>query len=287
MKLCRYDDDRLGVVEGDAVHDVSFALTAIPTRRWPAAREDPYIAHLSEIVSAIARQGIGKSVARLSDVTLRCPVPNAPKIVGAPVNYQLHFDEARVDPGINFARPGVTIGEAGMFLKNPTSLIGPDEPIRPRFPDRRTDHEVELAVVIGTTCRNVPRAEALQHVAGYAIGLDITVRGKEDRSFRKSIDTYSVLGPWLTTADEIPDPGVLDLEIRCNGVVRQHSNTSRLIFDVPKLIEWTSSWYTLVPGDILMTGTPEGVGPIEPGDVLTCSIQRIGEMTVHVGMYES
>ena len=104
----------------------------------------------------------------------------------------------------------------------------------------------------------------------------MTLRGKEDRSFRKSIDTYSVLGPWFVTADEIPTPDELDLEICVNGQTKQKSNTKNLIYDVRKLIEWASQWYTLYPGDILMTGTPEGVGPVKPGDVLECTIERIG-----------
>ena len=102
-------------------------------------------------------------------------------------------------------------------------------------------------------------------MAGYAIGLDITIRGSEDRSFRKSPDSYSVLGPWLVTADEIPDPGSLDLQISVNGEQRQKSNTRYLILGVRELVELASSFYTLYPGDVIFTGTPEGVSPIEPG----------------------
>jgi 2-keto-4-pentenoate hydratase/2-oxohepta-3-ene-1,7-dioic acid hydratase in catechol pathway len=201
------------------------------------------------------------------------------------VNYQLHINESIADTGISMGRVPLAIGDAGLFLKNPTSLIGPDENVSVRFPDRRTDHEIELGIIIGKTCDNVPRADALDYVAGYAIALDMTVRGKEDRSFRKSIDSYSVLGPWLVTADEIPNPDELDLEIRVNGQTKQKSNTKNLIYDIRKLIEWASEWYTLYPGDILMTGTPEGVGPVKPGDVLECTIERIGTMNVRVGAH--
>jgi 2-keto-4-pentenoate hydratase/2-oxohepta-3-ene-1,7-dioic acid hydratase in catechol pathway len=124
--------------------------------------------------------------------------------------------------------------------------------------------------------------QALRHVAGYCIGLDITVRGSEDRSMRKSSDTYTVLGPWLVTADEIPDPSALDLSITVNGERRQKGNTRDLILSVPELIEWASSFYTLLPGDILLTGTPDGVGPIRPGDLMHARIDRIGDMDVHV-----
>ena len=126
------------------------------------------------------------------------------------------------------------------------------------------------------------RGEALGYVAGYCIGLDITLRGPEERSLRKSIDTYCVLGPALVTADEIPDPGQLALELQVNGEPRQSANTRDLIIDVPGLIELASSFYTLHPGDVLLTGTPEGVAPIVPGDVMTARIERIGSMQVAV-----
>jgi 2,4-didehydro-3-deoxy-L-rhamnonate hydrolase len=286
VKFCRYNDNRLGVVEGESVYDVSYALEAIPAARWPFPRGDQFVAHLDAIVSAVKRKGFGQPAA-LGSVTLRCPVPNAPKIVAAPVNYQLHLDESVADPGITFGKVPLAIGDAGLFLKSPTSLIGPDETIDLRFPDRRSDHEVELGLVIGKLCSDVSRDDALDYVAGYAIALDMTVRGKEDRSFRKSIDGYSVLGPWLVTADEIPDPDALDLEIRVNGQIRQKSNTKHLIYDIRKLIEWASQWYTLYPGDVLMTGTPEGVSPVQPGDVLECSIERVGTMTVRVGAHRT
>ncbi len=130
-----------------------------------------------------------------------------------------------------------------------------------RVPDRRTDHEVELAFVIGRTASRVPRTEALRYVAGYAIGLDISIRGTEDKSCRKSADTYSVLGPWLVTADEIAEPGALDLELRVNGERRQYSNTRHMTLGVAELVEMASSFYTLHPGDVVFTGTPEGVSP--------------------------
>jgi len=148
--------------------------------------------------------------------------------------------------------------------------------------ERRNDHEVELAVVIGKEGRNIAADDALDFVAGYCIGLDMTIRGPEDRSFRKSPDSYTVLGPWLVTADEIPDPGALEVKIEVNGVVKQRENTAELILSVPQLIAWASSFYTLYPGDVLLTGTPQGVGPVKPGDVMLATIERIGEMRVAV-----
>ena len=154
--------------------------------------------------------------------------------------------------------------------------------MRRRFLDRRTDHEVELAVVIGRTADRVAAADALAHVAGYCIGLDITLRGPEERSFRKSIDTYTVLGPWLVTADEFGAPVDVGLWLDVGDERRQDANTRDLILSVAQLIEFASSFYTLHPGDVLLTGTPEGVGPIRPGDVMTASIDRIGSMRIAV-----
>jgi 2-keto-4-pentenoate hydratase/2-oxohepta-3-ene-1,7-dioic acid hydratase in catechol pathway len=169
-----------------------------------------------------------------------------------------------------------------LFLKASSSLVGPGEGVAVRFPDRRSDHEIELGLVIGRECSDVPEARALDVVAGYAIALDMSVRGTEDRSFRKSIDSYSVLGPWLVTPDEVPDPDNVDFTLKVNGAVKQQSNTRHLIFKTRKLIAWASRWYMLYPGDIVMTGTPEGVGPVGPGDVMDCEMQYIGSMRVAV-----
>src|SRR5438128_11872834 len=174
------------------------------------------------------------------------------------------------------------IHSAGLFLKATSALVGPGEGIALRKTDRRNDHEVELAVVIGRTANEVAPGDGFKYVAGYAIGLDITIRGPEERSLRKSPDSYSVLGPWLVTRDEIADPGALSLRITVNGAVRQDAHTSDLILSVGELIEWGSAFYTLYPGDVILTGTPQGVGPVRPGDVMEASIERIGSMQVRI-----
>jgi 2-keto-4-pentenoate hydratase/2-oxohepta-3-ene-1,7-dioic acid hydratase in catechol pathway len=119
-------------------------------------------------------------------------------------------------------------------------------------------------------------------VAGYCIGLDMTVRGIEDRSFRKSGDTFTVLGPWLVTADEISDPGNLELTLEVNSEPRQHSSTAAMTVSIERMIELASANYTLYPGDVLLTGTPEGIGPVVEGDTIVARCQGIGEMTVPV-----
>ena len=284
MRLCRYDAGRLGLVNGGQVCDVTAALDALAPYRYPLPAYDVMVAHLADLAPRVQRLAEHPSWMPLDDLTLLSPVANPGKIVAAPVNYQTHLQEVRGDPQLHHGNPShtVTIHNAGLFLKATSSITGAGEGIVICKPDRRTDHEVELACVIGRTARHVLRGEALSHVAGYAIGLDITIRGSEDRSLRKSPDSYSVLGPWLVTADEIPNPGALDLELSVNGERRQRSNTRQMILGVPELIELASSFYTLHPGDIIFTGTPEGVGPIVAGDTITATIEGIGSMEVHV-----
>jgi 2-keto-4-pentenoate hydratase/2-oxohepta-3-ene-1,7-dioic acid hydratase in catechol pathway len=165
--------------------------------------------------------------------------------------------------------------------------VGPAGGVPVRFPERRTDHEAELVVVIGKQGTDIDQASALDHVAGYCLGLDMTVRGPEDRSFRKSPDGYAVLGPYLVTADEIPDPDNVPISLSVNGDVRQSSNTSHLVYGIRRLIEFASSFYTLYPGDVYYTGTPAGVGPVRPGDVITVESAAIGRFDVKVRAHEA
>ena len=283
MKICRFDDDRLGVVEGEEVLDVTPALAGIPMQRWPLAQGDPLLTHIDRVLAAAKPLLAAAPRKPVAAVRLLAPVPNPSKIIGAPINYNEHIEESKRDPGIAHGRTNIRhISDWGLFLKANSSLIGAGEEIRLRFPDRRNDHEVELAVVIGRRGDRIPRERALDHVWGYAIGLDMTVRGPELQCFRKSIDTYSVLGPWIISKDEIPDPDALDLSIRVNGELRQSSNTRYLVYDVERLIEYASSIYTLYPGDIIMTGTPAGVGPVKPGDLLSAEIQSIGRFDIRI-----
>ena len=283
MRLCLFDDNRLGLVQGELVHDVSAALNALPTGRYPLPRHDLLVGALPELrapILALAGQVPGVPVA---SVRLRPPVANPGKIVAAPVNYRKHLEEAEADPATFHAAHVRKIEETGLFLKANSSLAGASDTLRLVQPERRTDHEVELAAIIGTRCKDVTRETAMSHVAAYSIGLDITIRGPEERSMRKSPDGYTVLGPWMVTADEIADPAALDLSLDVNGEPRQRANTRDLLLDIPELIVFASRFYTLEPGDIILTGTPEGVGPIRPGDVMQAAIGGIGAITVRVG----
>ena len=283
MKICRFDDDRIGLVQEDkSVLDVTGALNVLPLMKWPVPLGDAFILNLESITSEMQRLAPDAPSVFLSDITLKSPVANPSKIIGAPINYQKHIDESVTDDGIVSSRPISHISDWGMFLKANSALVGSGEGVALRFTEARNDHEMELAVIIGKKGTNIPIEEARSYIAGYAIGLDMTTRGKELQSFRKSADTYAVLGPWLVTADEIPDPNNLDLKISVNGEIRQNSNTQELVYNVEKLIEYTSKRYTLYPGDIIMTGTPDGVGPVEPGDVMTCELEGVGIMDVNV-----
>ena len=282
MKLCRFNDNRLGLVEGDHLLDVTSALDALPAYRYPLPTNDPLIANLDMLRPRILEAAKKAKKVPLAGVTLLSPVANAGKIVAAPVNYQAHYDEAEVDPGIRFGKDIVKIQTIGLFLKATSSIQGASHGVVLNHADRRNDHEIELVAIIGKSARNVSVESALDYVAGYCIGLDMTVRGVEERSMRKSIDTYSVMGPWMVTADEMGDPHDLDLVLTVNGEPRQKNNTGNLLVKVRELISWASTYYTLQPGDLFMTGTPDGVGPVVPGDVIDARIDRIGSMQVKV-----
>ena len=282
MKLCRFDDDRLGVVTGDEVRDVTAVIARLPSWHWPFPKGDPLIAALDELRPAIAEEAKRAPARPLAQVKLLSPVANPSKIVAAPVNYRRHLEEARADAAIHFQKQVEEIQKIGLFLKATSALVGPSEGVALRYLDRRNDHEVELALVIGKRANRVRAADWASYVAGYAIGLDMTIRGPEERSLRKSVDSYAVVGPWLVTADEIADPTQLTLSLAVNGEARQKANTRDLVLGLGTLVELASSFYTLLPGDIILTGTPEGVGPVRPGDVMDAAIDGIGAMRVEV-----
>lgn len=292
MKLCRFNGDCLGLVEADMVLDVTEALEAIPAVRWPVPLGDPLVRHLSELTPAVHRVRESAPRLPLAQVKLGSPLSNPSKVMAAPANYRLHVEldtkDAGVDQGVHRkALEGVErpTEKYGLFLKATSAITGPDEGVQIILPERRTDHEVELAVVIGKQGHSIKRDDALSYVAGYCIGLDMTVRGAEDRSFRKSPDSYTVLGPWLVTADEIKDPHQLMMSLWVNGERRQHSSTGAMTVDIPDLIAIASSMYTLYPGDVILTGTPEGVGPVLPGDQVRVACDGLGDMTFGVRVH--
>jgi 2,4-diketo-3-deoxy-L-fuconate hydrolase len=289
MRLCRFDNDRLGLVEGDVVRDVTAAVDVVPQVRWPLLAGDPVVAHLDRIQERVKWIAAEAPRRRLADVRLFSPVANPGKIMAAPANYRLHVEMDTKDPAIDAGvhRAQLIDMEApteklGLFLKANSSLVGPSQGIVIPPQAKRLDYEVELAVVIGRAARNIRSSDALTYVAGYCIGLDMTVRGVADRSFRKSGDSFTVLGPWLATADEIPNAADLLLSLEVNSEVRQRSSTAAMTVGIERLIELAAANYTLHPGDVILTGTPEGVGPVVDGDTILARCQGIGEMTVAV-----
>ncbi len=288
MKICRYNDNRFGIVRDDVVYDVSDVVKSeLPPYRYPLPIGDQLIANLEAMrpkLEQAADTAPGKPVNELSFLS---PVANPTKIIGVPQNYEDHAQEATADAGISQGLPRRKMEDQGLFLKANSALTGPAEGVAIRFSDRRTDHEAELGVIIGRKGGDIPHDEALSYVGGYAIAMDMVVRGKEDRSFRKSVDTYAVLGPWLVTADEIDDPGKLDFVLTIDNEIRQQNNTRNLILNLQGQIAWASKFYTLYPGDIIMSGTCAGVGPVKPGDVMHLEFQYIGAMDVPVRAHET
>ncbi len=272
MRLVIFDDLKMGVLKDAEVYDVS-DVVGVRAGEWPPVFWVKAIANFSQLrpkIEAAVLKGKGRP---LESVHLRAPVLFPSKVIAAPVNYRLHMQEMGVsDP----------IDQFGVFLKAPSSIIGPGETIRLPYLDRRTDYEAEVGLVVGKTAKDVKAADALGYIFGYTCVMDITVRGKEDRSTRKSFDTFTPVGPVLVTADEIPDPQNIEFKLWLNGALKQHANTSDMFWGMVKLVEYASSVMTLYPGDLVSTGTPQGVGPIKPGDEVTIEVEPIGRMTVRV-----
>jgi 2,4-didehydro-3-deoxy-L-rhamnonate hydrolase len=290
MKLCRFDEDRLGVVVGSMVHDVTAAQDEIRKSARYDMKGDAVIAALPTWrprIEEMAKQVAGKP---LSSVKLLSPIARPSKTMAAPTNYKKHIEEmrSRTDlPREATQRQPPDIGKAGIFLKSNSSIVGPSEGIPLRFLDRTNEHEIELVAIIGKQGSNIPKDKAKEYIAGYTLGLDMTCRGGEDRSFRKSIDGYSVLGPWFVTADEIANPDDVTVTLTVNGVLKQTADTKDLIYDIGRLIEFASSFYTLYPGDVYYTGTPQGVSPVKPGDVLRGKCDQVGEFEITVRAHQA
>jgi 2-keto-4-pentenoate hydratase/2-oxohepta-3-ene-1,7-dioic acid hydratase in catechol pathway len=279
VRLVVYDDSRLGLLRDGRVIDVS-DLVGAGGGEWPPVFLLRAIAGWARLRPRLEEALAGRAGVPLERLRLQAPVVFPTKVIAAPVNYRLHIEEMR--PLVKGELHAIE--KYGVFLKAPSSIVGPGATIELPFPDRRTDHEVELGVVIGKTARDVPAGAAMDHVFGYTGVMDITVRGDEDRSTRKSFDTFTPVGPMLVTADEIADPHDLALQLWVNGERRQNGNTRDMIWRVPRLIEFASHVMTLHPGDLISTGTPDGVGPLAPGDEVTIEVERIGRMSVRVDL---
>jgi 2,4-diketo-3-deoxy-L-fuconate hydrolase len=282
MRICRFNEDRIGLVDENEIVDITDLARDAGVHPPEKLVGDPLVMALPAIAAAVSSGAAKGSRLPIEAVRLECPVRFPTKIVTAGNNYKAHAAEMAA----NSSSSSYDLFTDGVFIKATSSLIGPSDSIKVRFPDRRTDHEVELVGVIGRVADNVSAKDALAYVAGYCVGLDITMRGKEERSLRKSFDTYTALGPWIVSADEIVDPSNIQLSLHLNGEKRQATSTSDMVVSLAELIAYASKFYALRPGDLIYTGTPSGVGPIKAGDKIRIEADLIGSMSIPVEAFE-
>jgi len=274
MRFVRYDGDQLGLLTEDGTGIIDL------TDRLDLESEDPLVEYIEGDDDASEYADADPDHDR-ADVELGSPVDRPGKVIAAPLNYENHIEEAIADKDIT-TDEWFSITDKGYFLKAPSSVVGPDHGVELPFTDRRTDHEIELAFVVADDVRDVSAAEAWDHVFGYTILLDISLRGDQDRSNRKSYDTFTVVGPCVTTADEIDDPQDLRMELRLNGERRQYENTGDMVYTCADVVQYASLGTTLETGDVITTGTPAGVSELADGDTIHARIEDVGEMTVDV-----
>jgi 2-keto-4-pentenoate hydratase/2-oxohepta-3-ene-1,7-dioic acid hydratase in catechol pathway len=273
MRIARFNGGRIGIIDGDTIRDVTAAAGVDPAE-WPPVGMVRVIANFAALRDPLAAAARSAPALSLANVRLETPVPWPNKIIAYPTNYRDHAAEMSTTTHADLQ---------GYFLKANSSLSGPNDAIElPDMPGREIHHECEIALVIGKEGRRIPAARAFDHVFGYACLLDITIRGKEERVMRKSFDTFTPVGPWITTADEVPDPADIRMRLWVNAQKRQEASTRDLIVDIPRMIEIASSASTLYPGDLIATGTPAGVGPLRAGDEVTIEVDDVGRMKVLV-----
>lgn len=312
MKLVTFESGkqlRVGVVEGRFVVDVNGALAFFAKRKAPEerigaavkvvhrlggpprdmtdllGRPGEYQKALGVVTSAVARLRTQKKSLRplftpLASARLRAPIGRPSKITCVGLNYADHAREQGLEP------PDKPI----FFLKSVNTICGPGDPIRLPPSSTQVDYEAEFAVVIGKSGSRIPVEEAYDYVAGYTILNDVSERemqfGDKQWYRGKSCDTFAPTGPWIVTADEVPDPHNLRISLTLNGQTMQDSNTSNLIFNVPHLISYLSRSVTWEVGDLISTGTPPGVGVfrkppvfLKPGDSVSVTVERLGTLT--------
>jgi 2-keto-4-pentenoate hydratase/2-oxohepta-3-ene-1,7-dioic acid hydratase in catechol pathway len=279
MRLCTFDEGEgalTGFIEGETVRPLRDTVEML------------------ELIQRGAGWAPAAPALPLHSVRLLAPIVPKRNVFCVGWNYAEHFAEGKA------FRPAGAAQEIpehpALFTKNPSAIIGPEAAIRHPAPiSDQLDYEVELAVVIGRDGRDIAERDALDHVFGYTIGNDVSVRDVQrtwhgGQWFKgKNFDTHLPLGPWIVTKDEIPDPQVLRLTTRVNGATKQDSNTKHMVFPVARIIAELSAGLTLHAGDVVLTGTPEGVGMgrtppewLKPGDVIELEIERIGVLRNHI-----
>jgi 2-keto-4-pentenoate hydratase/2-oxohepta-3-ene-1,7-dioic acid hydratase in catechol pathway len=271
MKLATFEDAKgrhTGVVTGDTITPTGIAGSMIEL-----------ITQWEQLKPQVQRNIADGSAVPLSSVQLLAPVLRPGKVFAIGLNYADHIAESQM------ATPEHQV----WFTKAVTSINGPYAPILVGRTGPFVDYEIELVAIIGRAGKHIPRERAHEHVFGYCVGNDVTERlwqhSTPQWSLGKSFDTHAPIGPWITTADDVPDPHALDLRCFVNGEKRQESNTRHLVFDVWAQIAHLSQAMTLEPGDVIFTGTPAGIGAtmdprqfLKPGDVLRSEIDGLGVM---------
>lgn len=283
MKLVTYEARgtaggaaRVGLLRDERVIDLADLLPDAPPDLLGVLRGGPEALEALRAAAGAAGADQGRP---LSEVRLLAPIPRPGKVIGVGRNYGAHAAEGGLEAQ----------EKPRLFTKVPSCVVGPDAPIEKPASVTKLDWEAELAVVVGRTLRDVPESEALDHVAGYTLLNDVSAREFQfdvkppQTSFAKSMDGFCPMGPWLVTTDEIPDPGHLPVRCRVNGETMQDGNTHDMIFTVPVILSYVSRYVTLEPGDVIATGTPEGVGcfrkpPVylQPGDRVEVEIPGLG-----------
>jgi 2-keto-4-pentenoate hydratase/2-oxohepta-3-ene-1,7-dioic acid hydratase in catechol pathway len=271
------------------VAGVGFAF-AVPERDgWVSGagigmRTDDFAQLVTDLQKISAR--VATTTPDIHDVRLVAPLRRPGKVLAVGLNYRQHIAE------LNKPSPDVPM----IFAKYSTAVTGPFDPIElnPSV-TAEVDYEAELAVMIGLPARNVDATDALDHVLGYCVANDVSARDLQRQEIQisrsKSLDTFCPLGPWITTADEIEHPQALRITTTVNGVIRQDSTTADLLFGISELVAHLSSTTTLEPGDVILTGTPSGVGSamtpptyLREGDIVCCEIENLGHIEIHVVM---
>lgn len=283
------------ILDGSAI-DIAQATGRRQDESLLGVLEDPD--HLVRLDALAARAPAGRP---LAEVRLLAPLPVPPAIYCAGSNYADHAAEMAKANGREPPKDPHELGQRSWhFLKSSRSVVGPGETIPMPAHSKKVDWEAELGLVIGKRARHVGEAEALDYVAGYLIGNDLSARDlsrragmpdnssfKNDWLSHKSFDGACPLGPWITLARDVPDPHDLKIVLDVNGVVKQDSNSSHMIFDIREQIADLSARMTLYPGDVILTGTPAGVGNgrgeyLKSGDVVTIRIERLGELVTRL-----
>ena len=277
VRFARGSSARLGLEQEGRLLDLTSALSDVrpgaPLFSSPVELMEAGLFSLKSLGEVAGSRAASRYLVE-GEVKLLAPIPRPGKVIALGLNYATHARESGREPP----------EEPIIFCKASTAVIGPEEPVVYKRFLSRVDPEVELVVVIGRRGVNIPRSQAREFIAAYTIVNDVTAREMQSRDlaraqpwFRsKSIDTFCPLGPCLALAEEIGWPVELALEMRVNGERRQADNTRNLIFGPDRLIEFISRLMTLEPGDVIATGTPEGMAPVSPGDWMEAEVERIG-----------